>query len=60
MSFMAVPAYSTISADGRLARAPPAPNAYDAFGAALRLVGHDMKVSDPLDTGTLNHQVPPG
>lgn len=39
---------------------PPAPNAYDAFGAALRLVGHDMKVSDPLDTGTLNHQVPPG
>lgn len=39
---------------------PPAPNAYAAFGAALRLVGHDMKVSDPLDMGTLNHQVPPG
>jgi hypothetical protein len=34
---------------------------YDtAFGVALRLVGHDMKVTDYLDTGHLNYQVPPG
>ena len=34
---------------------------YDtAFGTALRLVGHDMKVTDYLDTGHLNYQVPPG
>ena len=33
---------------------------YDvAFATALRLVGHDMKVSDPADTGTYNHQMPP-
>ena len=33
---------------------------YDtAFGTALRLVGHDMKVTDYLDTGHLNYQVPP-
>ena len=33
---------------------------YDvAFATALRLVGHDMKVSDPSDTGTYNHQMPP-
>ena len=27
--------------------------------AVLRLVGYDMKVTDRLDTGTLNYQVPP-
>lgn len=40
----------------------PAPNApqYDtAFGTALRLVGHDMKLTDPLDTGHSNYQMPP-
>ena len=30
------------------------------FGTALRLIGHDMKVTDYLDTGHLNYQVPPG
>ena len=30
------------------------------LGVALRLVGHDMKVTDYLDTGHLNYQVPPG
>ena len=29
------------------------------FAIALRLVGHDMKVTDYLDTGDLNYQVPP-
>ena len=40
----------------------PVPNApqYDtAFGTALRLVGHDMKLTDPLDTGHSNYQIPP-
>ena len=33
---------------------------YDSeFAIALRLVGHDMKVADYLDTGHLNYQVPP-
>ena len=40
---------------------PPRTSMYDtAFGTALRLVGHDMKVTDYLDTGHLNYQVPPG
>ncbi len=30
------------------------------FANALRMVGHDMKVTDYLDTGILNYQVPPG
>ena len=30
------------------------------FATALRLIGHDMKTSDYLDTGHLNYQVPPG
>ena len=29
------------------------------FGNALRMVGHDMKVTDPKDTGYLNYQIPP-
>ena len=34
--------------------------AYDTvFGMALRLVGHDMKVTDYIDTGHQNYQVPP-
>ena len=34
---------------------------YDTqFANALRMVGHDMKVTDYLDTGHLNYQVPPG
>lgn len=34
---------------------------YDTeFAIPLRLVGHDMKVADYLDTGILNYQVPPG
>ncbi len=33
---------------------------YDTeFGTALRLVGHDMKVTDYLDSGHVNHQVTP-
>jgi hypothetical protein len=33
---------------------------YDTeFSTALRLVGHDMKVTDYLDTGHVNHQVTP-
>jgi hypothetical protein len=40
---------------------PPRPPMYDTpFGNALRLVGHDMKLTDYLDTGHLNNQVPPG
>jgi hypothetical protein len=35
------------------------PFEYRAFGALLRIVGQDMKVTDPLDTGILNYQVPP-
>ena len=31
-----------------------------SFQLSLRLVGHDMKVTDYLDTGYLNYQVPPG
>ena len=31
-----------------------------SFQTSLRLVGHDMKVTDYLDTGYLNYQVPPG
>ena len=30
------------------------------FANALRMVGHDMKATDYLDTGHLNYQVPPG
>ena len=29
------------------------------FGVLLRLVGHDMKVTDQKDTGHLNYQIPP-
>ena len=29
------------------------------FGMALRLVGYDMNVKDYLDTGHVNHQIPP-
>ena len=33
---------------------------YDSeFAIAMRLVGHDMKVTNYLDTGHLNYQVPP-
>ena len=33
---------------------------YDTeFATALRLVGHDMKVTDYRDTGHLNYQIPP-
>ena len=39
-------------------RTPPMYNT--PFGNALRLVGHDMKATDYLDTGHLNYQVPPG
>lgn len=38
----------------------PKANGYSAFGQVLRLVGQDMRLSDPKDTGTLNYQVPPG
>ena len=31
-----------------------------SFQRSLRLVGHDMKVTDYLDTGYYNYQVPPG
>lgn len=30
-----------------------------AFSTALRLVGHDMKLADPLDTGNVNYQIAP-
>jgi hypothetical protein len=41
-------------------RVPPTAPMYDThFATALRLVGHDMKVTDYEDTGHLNHQVPP-
>ena len=30
-----------------------------AFGTALRLVGHDMKIADYLDTGNISRRVPP-
>lgn len=29
------------------------------FSLLLRLIGHDMKITDPKDTGTLNYQIPP-
>lgn len=29
------------------------------FGNILRLVGHDMKLTNPIDTGVLNYQIPP-
>ena len=39
---------------------PPCPPMFDTpFAIALRLVGHDMGISDYLDTGILNHQIPP-
>ena len=39
---------------------PPIAPMYDtSFGTVLRLVGQDMKVTDYLDTGHFNHQVPP-
>ncbi len=31
-----------------------------SFQRSLRMIGTDMKVSDYLDTGYLNYQVPPG
>jgi len=36
-----------------------APQFDTVFANALRLVGSDMKVKDPLDTGIYNHQLPP-
>ncbi len=34
---------------------------YDTiFANALRMVGHDMKVTDYLDTGFHNNQISPG
>jgi len=39
---------------------PPIAPMYDtSFGTALRLVGQDMKVTDYLDTGHFNNQIPP-
>ena len=38
----------------------PTPQFDTEFANVLRMVGHDMKVSDYLDTGHLNNQVPPG
>jgi hypothetical protein len=38
---------------------PPTPMYSTAFARALRMVGHDMKVTDYLDTGHLNNQVSP-
>ena len=38
---------------------PSAPMYDTTFGNALRFVGHDMKVTDYLDTGHLNYQVSP-
>ena len=39
---------------------PPDTSRHDIFfGMALRLVGHDMKVTDYRDTGHVNYQVPP-
>lgn len=40
---------------------PSAPAAqFDtAFGIVLRLVGQDMKATDPADTGNVAHQIPP-
>ncbi|MBR3085814.1 MAG: hypothetical protein IKH04_05355 [Kiritimatiellae bacterium] len=36
------------------------PTMFDTpFAIALRLVGRDMGVSDYLDTGILNYQIPP-
>ena len=33
---------------------------YDTpFAIALRLVGHDMQLADPVDTGDVNFQIPP-
>ena len=29
------------------------------FANVLRLVGHDMKATDYLDTGLINYQIPP-
>ena len=37
----------------------PTPMYSTAFARALRMVGHDMKVKDYLDTGHLNNQVSP-
>ena len=38
----------------------PAASQYDTtFGNALRMIGHDMKITDPLDTGHINYQMPP-
>lgn len=41
-------------------REGPTPQFDTEFANALRLVGHDMKTTDYLDTGHLNYQVPPG
>jgi len=35
-----------------------APQFDTQFALALRLVGHDMKLTDPDDTGDVNHQIP--
>ncbi|MBR4257420.1 MAG: family 20 glycosylhydrolase, partial [Kiritimatiellae bacterium] len=36
------------------------PHCDTEFATLLRMVGHDMKTTDYLDTGHLNYQVPPG
>ena len=41
------------------AEQPDAPHGDTRFAHLLRLVGYDMGVSDYLDTGTLNYQIPP-
>jgi len=42
------------------AKLPPTTPMFDAnFSILLRFVGHDMKVTDPMDTGILNYQIPP-
>ena len=38
----------------------PTPQFDSEFANVLRMVGHDMKVTDYLDTGHLNYEVPPG
>ncbi len=41
------------------AEQPGTPRGDTHFAHLLRLVGYDMGVSDYLDTGTLNYQIPP-
>jgi hypothetical protein len=37
----------------------PTPQYDTEFGNALRMVGHDMKVTDYRDTGHVDYQMPP-